>query len=63
MPLCKQLQSKDIDLKEMVGLAEDNVNALKQLRANIEIEFKNIFNEAQVINIFIFYFYIDNNCF
>lgn len=48
--MCKQLQSKDIDLKEMVGLAEDNVNALKQLRTNIEPEFKKIFNEAQVTN-------------
>ncbi|XP_060855231.1 zinc finger MYM-type protein 1-like [Metopolophium dirhodum] len=47
LPLCKQLQSKDIDLKEMVGLAEDNVNALKQLRTNIEPEFKKIFDEAQ----------------
>ncbi|XP_050064719.1 zinc finger MYM-type protein 1-like, partial [Aphis gossypii] len=45
--LCKQLQSKDIDLKEMVGLAEDSVNALKELRTNIEPEFKKIFNEAQ----------------
>lgn len=40
----------------MVGLAEDNVNALKLLRANIEIEFKNIFDEAQVINILFFLF-------
>jgi len=29
-----------IDFKEIVGLAEDNVNALKQLRARIESEFK-----------------------
>lgn len=35
----------------MVGLAEDNVNALKQLRANIDTELKKIFNEAQVNNI------------
>jgi hypothetical protein len=36
LPLCRQLQRIDIDLKEMIGLAEDNVNALKQLRTNIE---------------------------
>jgi len=52
--LCKQLQSEDIDFKEMVGIAEDNVNALKQLRTNIHIEFKKIFNEAQVIYIQIY---------
>jgi len=35
----------------MVGLAEDNVNAHKQLRINIEPELKKIFNEAQVTSI------------
>jgi hypothetical protein len=42
------LQRIDIDLKEMIGLAEDNVNALKQLRTNIETEFEKMFIEVQV---------------
>ncbi|XP_060845763.1 zinc finger MYM-type protein 1-like [Rhopalosiphum padi] len=51
LPLCKQLQSKKIDLVEAVCLAEDIISALKNIRINIEQEFNNIFLMAEVIKV------------
>jgi len=51
LPLCKQLQSKKIDLIEAVCLAEDIISALKNIRINIEQEFNNIFLMAEVIKV------------
>ncbi|XP_060881728.1 52 kDa repressor of the inhibitor of the protein kinase-like [Metopolophium dirhodum] len=47
LPLCKQLQSKKIDLVEAVCLAEDIISALQNIRINIEQEFNNIFLMAK----------------
>jgi len=44
------LQSKGIDLKEAIDLADDNVTALKNLRTNISTEFNKMFKKAQVSN-------------
>ncbi|KAL4142370.1 hypothetical protein QTP88_004842 [Uroleucon formosanum] len=47
LPLCKQLQQIEIDLREAVGAADDNVNALKILRQNIDVEFHKMFEKAK----------------
>ncbi|XP_060862570.1 zinc finger MYM-type protein 1-like [Metopolophium dirhodum] len=48
LPLCKQLQRKNIDLKEMVNLPSTSMTVLENLRKNVENEFKKMFKEAQV---------------
>lgn len=48
LPLCKQLQLINIDLKEAINLAQDTVNELKILRNNCHNEFNNIFTKAKV---------------
>jgi len=50
LPLCKQLQQIEVDLREAIGTAVDNVNALKTLRHNIDIEFHKMFEKAKVTN-------------
>ncbi|KAL4126233.1 hypothetical protein QTP88_010459 [Uroleucon formosanum] len=47
LPLCKQLQQIKIDLREAVELASDNVKVLKNLRENIEVEFRKMFENAK----------------
>ncbi|KAL4090644.1 hypothetical protein QTP88_025438 [Uroleucon formosanum] len=47
LPLCKQLQSEQIDLMEAVCLAENTVLALKDLRTDTDEEFKQIFLKAE----------------
>jgi len=39
-----------MDLREAVGTADGNVNALKSLRNNIDVEFHKMFVKAQVTN-------------
>jgi hypothetical protein len=73
LPLCKQLQKIEIDLREAIELADDNVKALKHLRENIDIAFHKMFENAKVtilynlililfiflsISQYIFWFYI-----
>jgi hypothetical protein len=48
LPLCKQLQKINIDLKEAINLAQDTVNELKMIRNNCDDEFNNIFTKAKV---------------
>jgi len=48
LPLCKQLQQIKIGLREAIELASDNVKALKNLRENIEVEFRKMFENAKV---------------
>ncbi|KAE9522787.1 hypothetical protein AGLY_016828 [Aphis glycines] len=47
LPLCKQLQKKNIDLKEMITLANLSITVLENLRENVNEEFKKMFEEAQ----------------
>jgi len=49
LPLCKYLQTSNIDLKEAVELAESNISVLEKFRTNIKKEFKLMFKEAEVI--------------
>jgi len=49
LPLCKQLQKINIDLKEAINLAQDTVNELKTIRNNCDGEFNDIFSKAKVI--------------
>lgn len=48
LPLCKQLQKINIDLKEAINLAQDTVDELKTIRNNCDDEFNNIFSKAKV---------------
>ncbi|XP_050063320.1 zinc finger MYM-type protein 1-like [Aphis gossypii] len=48
LPLCKQLQKINIDLKEAINLAQDTVNELKTIRNNCDGEFNDIFSKAKV---------------
>jgi len=43
LPLCKQLQKINIDLKEAINLAQDTI------RNNCDSEFNDIFTKAKVI--------------
>ncbi|XP_025192611.1 52 kDa repressor of the inhibitor of the protein kinase-like [Melanaphis sacchari] len=47
LPLCKQLQKINIDLKEAINLAQDTVDELKTIRNNCDDEFNNIFSKAK----------------
>lgn len=48
LPLCKQLQKINIDLKEAINLAQDTVDELKTIRNNCDDEFNNIFSKSKV---------------
>ncbi|KAL4152997.1 hypothetical protein QTP88_000830 [Uroleucon formosanum] len=47
LPLCKQLQKKNIDLREMISLANISIKVLDNLKENVDHEFKTMFKEAQ----------------
>lgn len=48
LPLYKQLQKINIDLKEAIHLAQDTINELKIIRNNCDDEFNDIFSKAKV---------------
>jgi len=48
LPLCKSLQTINIDLKEATQLAKCSISMLENLRNNIEKEFNLLFKEAEV---------------
>lgn len=49
MPLCKELQKENLDLKEAVVLAEDIVSELQVMRTNAEEEFHVIFKQVKAV--------------
>lgn len=62
LPLCKQLQKINIDLKRTVELVENVVGTLKAIRKNYKTAFKDIYENVKVniclelILLIIFYF-------
>lgn len=51
LPVCKQLQKERLDMKKTIGIIENLIQVLTDLRLDAENEFKIIFDEAQVIYI------------
>lgn len=50
LPLCKQLQKIQIDLKKTVDLVENVVMTLRTIRENYEMEFRDIYDDVKVNN-------------
>lgn len=48
LPLCKQLQKINIDLKRTVELVENVVGTLKAIRENYKTAFKDIYENVKV---------------
>lgn len=49
LPLSKNFQNKNIDLRKAITLAEDTLKELEFLRNNAENEFNNIFQDASIL--------------
>jgi hypothetical protein len=48
-PICRQFQRRDIDLSEVVNLADDLKTELCRLRSNAESDFKRLFAEGEAL--------------
>ncbi|KAL4113754.1 hypothetical protein QTP88_017327 [Uroleucon formosanum] len=59
LPLNKLLQTPGFDLSHVINMADNSINVLKEMRKNVEKDFKLIFERAEIF-LTIFIPYLDN---